>query len=91
MKLDEGGWGKEGMFLIGSCVHNGHADYVNWREVVIRREVDMNFGFEYYSIRVSTPECECLELIYVMESHINLFWNLTVLVLEMSVNSKAGA
>ena len=30
----------------------------------------MNFGLEYYSF--TTPECDCLELICVMESHVNL-------------------
>lgn len=90
MKLDEGSWGKEGMFFIGSFVYNGYVDFVNWREVVIRREVDMNFGFEYYFIYVSIFECECLELIYIVESYINLFWNFIVFVLEMFVNSKVG-
>lgn len=58
--------------------------------MAIRREVGVNFGFEYYCIHVSTPERECLESICITESHINLFWTLTVLMLEMSLNTKTG-
>lgn len=32
----------------------------------------MKFGFEYYLIHVNSPEYEFLELICIMESHINL-------------------
>lgn len=71
MKLDKCEWGREGMLLIENCVHNGHNDHTNWREIAIRRGVGMNFGFEYYSIHVSTPECYCLELICLMESHMH--------------------
>lgn len=72
MKLGESVWVREGMLLIESCLHNGHDDHVNWREVALRRAAGMNFGCEYYSVHVSTPECKCLELICIIGSHINL-------------------
>lgn len=53
MVLDEGGWGREGLFLIQSCVHNGYYDHVTWRKIAIRRQVGMNFGLEYYSFHYS--------------------------------------
>jgi len=70
------------MFLIDDCV--------NWKEIALSRKVSMKFGFEYYLIHVSSPENECLELICVMESYINLTYGITYKPMERSLNSKAG-
>lgn len=63
-----GGAGKS-CFLLKVMFPNGSDDHVNWREIATGREGDVNFGFEYCSVHVNVPECECLELICIMESH----------------------
>ena len=53
MILDAGGWGREGLFLIQSCVRNGYHDHGIWRKIAIRRQVGVNFGLESCSFHYS--------------------------------------
>lgn len=40
------------MLLLKSCVLHERNDHVNWKEIPIRREIGMNFHFEYCSIHI---------------------------------------